>query len=281
MGATTFLETENLTLSFGGVTAVDHLTIQIPPKQITGVIGPNGAGKTSFFNCLTGVYRPNEGSIRFCGQEICGLSPDAIARLGMIRTFQNLRLFPRLSVWENLLSGFTRRYLSSPGQELLGLGKGKSGQKAMAEQASMLLASTGLSGREEVLAGDLPYGDRKRLEWARALAAQPKLLLLDEPAAGLNHGEKEELLALLNHCQKERDMAILLIEHDMELITAATEHLIVLDQGRLLAQGNPTEVLRLPEVARAYLGKGEEREKWENPCCGSMGSPSVTIRWKS
>jgi len=278
MGIPALLSVEEVVLRFGGVVAVDHVSFQISEGGIYGMIGPNGAGKTSLFNCITGFYHPTSGRIRFMGEDITQFPPHRIAQKGMIRTFQNLRLFPSLTVLENVYTGCTRSCSASP---LASLKQSREELDFLQKKAESCLNLAGVSSYGDALAGSLPYGIRKRVEWARALAGDPKLLLLDEPAAGLNRAEKQDLRQLLQTAVRELGTTVLLIEHDMDLINAVCDHLVVLDHGKLLAEGDTRPILSDPTVAQAYLGHEATKEKEDTSCSALKTSPCVTVRWKS
>ncbi len=248
------LAAEGLSLHFGGVAALSDVTLEVPEGSLLAVIGPNGAGKTSFFNCLTGYYRPNRGSVRFAGRDITRLPPDQVAALGIRRTFQNVWLFPRLTSRENVLAGAHLRATSNLVAMLLGTPALRRQERLLAEEAEHWLAYVGLAGRGDVLAADRPYGMRKRLEMARALIAHPRLLLLDEPAAGVSSVEREELADVVRRTW-ESGVTVVMIEHDVELVMRLASTVAVLDRGRLLVQGPPEPVRQDPRVIEAYLGR--------------------------
>ena len=243
------LEVRNLTISFGGLRAVDDFNIEIKKGQLYGLIGPNGAGKTTVFNLLTGVYKPNEGIIKLEDKDITGLKTIDINKAGIARTFQNIRLFKELTVLDNVKVGLHNHYHYSTIEGILRL------PKYYNERAMELLKVFELDGEAEYLASNLPYGKQRKLEIARALATDPKLLLLDEPAAGMNPNETGELMDTIRFVRDKFDMTILLIEHDMKLVSGICEELTVLNFGRILAQGQTGTVLNDPQVITAYLGE--------------------------
>ncbi len=249
------LEVKNLGISFGGLRAVDDFEISIKKGQLYGLIGPNGAGKTTVFNLLTGVYKPDEGIITLDGENITGLKTIEINKAGIARTFQNIRLFKDLSVLDNVKVGLHNHYHYSTFEGILRLPKYYKMEKAMNEKAMELLKVFELDGEADFLAANLPYGKQRKLEIARALATEPKLLLLDEPAAGMNPNETMELMDTIRFVRDNFDMTILLIEHDMKLVSGICEELTVLNFGRILAQGHTSTVLNDPQVITAYLGE--------------------------
>lgn len=249
------LEVKNLSISFGGLRAVDDFNIRIEKGCLYGLIGPNGAGKTTVFNLLTGVYKPNEGFIMLDNENITGKKTIDINRAGIARTFQNIRLFKELSVIDNVKVGLHNHNSYSTLTGILRLPRYYKVEKQMNEEAMELLKVFDLDGEAETLAANLPYGKQRKLEIARALATKPKLLLLDEPAAGMNPNETQELMDTIRFVRKHFDMTILLIEHDMRLVSGICEKLTVLNFGRILCQGETGEVLNNPEVIKAYLGE--------------------------
>lgn len=252
------LEIKNLGISFGGLRAVDDFSITIEKGQLYGLIGPNGAGKTTIFNLLTGVYKPNMGTIQLDGMNITGKKTMEINRAGVARTFQNIRLFKELTVLDNVKAGLHNQYSYSTVAGILRLPKYFKVEKTMDEKAVELLKVFDLDKEKDYLASNLPYGKQRKLEIARALATNPKLLLLDEPAAGMNPNETKELMDTIRFVRDNFDMTILLIEHDMKLVSGICEKLTVLNFGQVLAQGNTADVLNDPEVIKAYLGEEEE-----------------------
>lgn len=249
------LEVNNLCIAFGGLRAVDDFNLNIEKGELYGLIGPNGAGKTTVFNLLTGVYKPNEGIIRLDGEDITRKSTIEINHAGIARTFQNIRLFKDMSVLDNVKVGLTERFKYSTIEGILHLGKYRKVEKEMDQEAEKLLKVFDLDGEKDTMASNLPYGKQRKLEIARAMATNPKLLLLDEPAAGMNPNETKELMDTIALVRREFDMTILLIEHDMKLVSGICEKLTVLNFGRVLCQGNTKEVLSNPEVIKAYLGE--------------------------
>lgn len=249
------LEVKNLGISFGGLRAVDRFEVEIEKKQLYGLIGPNGAGKTTIFNMLTGVYKPDEGIIRLDGENLVGKSTIEINKAGIARTFQNIRLFKDLSVLDNVKAGLHNHYPYSTLEGILRLPKYKKVEREMNEKAMELLKVFGLDDKADYLASNLPYGAQRKLEIARALATSPKLLLLDEPAAGMNPNETKELMDTIRFVRDEFDMTILLIEHDMKLVSGICEEITVINFGQVLASGETSEVLNNPEVIKAYLGE--------------------------
>lgn len=249
------LEVKKLGISFGGLRAVDDFDIKIEQGQLYGLIGPNGAGKTTVFNLLTGVYKPNEGVIRLDGKDITGLKTIDINKEGIARTFQNIRLFKELTVLDNVKVGLHNHYKYSTVEGIFRLPGYFQKEKQMNEKAMELLKVFELDGEADILAANLPYGKQRKLEIARALATNPKLLLLDEPAAGMNPNETIELMDTIRFARDNFDMTILLIEHDMKLVSGICEELTVLNFGRILAQGKTSDVLNDPQVITAYLGE--------------------------
>ena len=249
------LEVNRLSISFGGLKAVDDFHVTIEKGQLYGLIGPNGAGKTTIFNLLTGVYKPNAGSIVLDGSNITGHKTIEINRRGIARTFQNIRLFRDLSVRDNVKAGLHNHYRYSTLEGILRLPAFFRTEKAMNEKAMELLKVFGLEEEWETKASNLPYGMQRKLEIARALATEPKLLLLDEPSAGMNPNETKELMDTIQFVRSHFDMTILLIEHDMKLVSGICEKLTVLNFGQVLAEGKTRDVLSDPQVIKAYLGE--------------------------
>lgn len=249
------LEVSNLSISFGGLKAVEDFGITIEQGELYGLIGPNGAGKTTVFNLLTGVYKPGRGSIILDGKVITGRKTMDINAAGIARTFQNIRLFKDLTVLDNVKAGLHNRYGYSTLEGIFRLPRYARVEKEMDEKAIELLKVFELDQESQYLASNLPYGKQRKLEIARALATGPKLLLLDEPAAGMNPNETKELMDTIRFVRDEFDMTILLIEHDMKLVSGICEELTVLNFGQVLAQGETSEVLNNPQVITAYLGE--------------------------
>ncbi|MGL6201301.1 MAG: ABC transporter ATP-binding protein [Lachnospiraceae bacterium] len=249
------LEVKNLGISFGGLRAVDDLNMSIESGSLAGLIGPNGAGKTTAFNLLTGVYQPTDGTIVLDGESIVGKKPAEICQAGVARTFQNIRLFSQMSVLDNVKVALHNHVKYSLAASILHLGSYARQERKMDEQASEFLKVFELDGDADTLASNLPYGKQRKLEIARALATEPKLLLLDEPAAGMNPNETAELMKTIELIRKQFGVTILLIEHDMKLVSGICEYLYVLNFGTELANGTPKEVLNDPKVLTAYLGE--------------------------
>lgn len=254
-GKEPILETYHLGVDFAGLTAVDDVSLLMGPTEITGLIGPNGAGKTTVFNLLTGVYKPTRGSIMLGGISLAGKSPSQIARMGIARTFQNIRLFRDMTVEDNIQVGLSHTLHTNPLEAMLRLPAYWREEKLAHEKAMELLGLFHMEHLAQDKAGSLPYGAQRRLEILRALASSPRLLLLDEPAAGMNPSETEELMEAIVDIRNKFHVAVLLIEHDMKLVMGICEGIMVLDYGRVIAKGDPDQIRSNPEVIRAYLGK--------------------------
>lgn len=248
------LDVKNLTKNFGGLTAVGDVTMELHEGELLGLIGPNGAGKTTLFNLLTGVYEPSEGTVTLDGNLLNGKAPYKIASLGLSRTFQNIRLFKDMTVLENVLVGFANHHKSHLLSSFLRLPKFYQSEADLKEKAMELLAIFNLEKDADTLAKNLPYGQQRRLEIVRALATEPKILFLDEPAAGMNPQETAELTQLIRQIKEQFNITIMLIEHDMSLVMEVTERIYVLEYGRLIAHGTPEEIKNNKRVIEAYLG---------------------------
>lgn len=259
------LVSQKMTKRFGGLIALDALDLEVQEASIHSVIGPNGAGKTTFFNCLTGFYRPDGGEIHFNSHPLTGLLPDQIVRLGIARTYQNIRLFPHLTVLENVLVGFHIHLRAGFFGIVAALPANREEERRIEEEGRRLLGLVRLSGREESLAKNLPYGEQRRLEIARALATRPKLLLLDEPTAGMNPSETQELMDFICQLRDRLGVTVLLIEHRMRVVMGISERITVLDYGKKIAEGTPEEIRKNEKVIEAYLGRGSTAERRRSP----------------
>ena len=254
----TILSTVSVTKVFGGLLAVSDVSIDVKPKSIVSIIGPNGAGKTTFFNMLTGLYRPTAGRITFDGGDVTARRPDIITSLGVARTFQNIRLFSTMSALENVMVGRHARMSAGLFGSILRTPSVRREEAAVTERAREMLDYVGLAkDLHEQTAANLSYGDQRRVEIARALASDPKLLLLDEPTAGMNPQESAQLTQFMDQLRRELDLTILLIEHDMKVVMGVSEHIWVLDHGEKIAEGEPDEIRTNDRVIEAYLGKQE------------------------
>ncbi len=252
----TLLQANNITKIFGGLVAVNDVTFTVEPGSIVSVIGPNGAGKTTFFNVLTGIYKPEKGNVIFAGQDITGWRSDQIAALGMRRTFQNIRLFGNMTVLENVLVGM-HVHLRAPIWSIIFRARNVLREETKARAKAMeLLSFVGIADKRDELAKNLPYGDQRRLEIARAMAGDPRLILLDEPTAGMNPQETAEATQLIRRLRDERGVTVILIEHDMRLVMSISERISVLDYGTKIAEGDVQTIRSNPRVIEAYLGKG-------------------------
>ncbi|WP_353947853.1 ABC transporter ATP-binding protein [Sporolactobacillus sp. Y61] len=250
------MEVKDLTKQFGGLTATDHISMNIEKNSITAVIGPNGAGKTTFFNMVTGVYKPTSGDILLDGKSIVGYKPHKVSHYGIARTFQNIRLFDDMTVLENVLVGMHQRLKAHWVGTLLQLPNIRKEEMLAKVKAYKLLEYVGLSDQLNENASNLAYGQQRRLEIARAIASRPKLLLLDEPAAGMNPKETKRLTQLIHDMSKRLDLTIILIEHDMKLVMEISDYIYVLDHGQLIAEGKPDDIRKNDRVIEAYLGTG-------------------------
>ncbi|MDF2631881.1 MAG: livG2 [Caproiciproducens sp.] len=254
------LRTENMTMQFGGVVAVDNLHLTIREHQIVALIGPNGAGKTTAFNMITGVYTPSSGKVFLQGEDITGMKPDKITRMGVARTFQNIRLFKDLTVFENIIIAKHFSMKSNVFSATLRLPGAVHEEKRMREESEALLERMGLADVRNDIASSLPYGQQRHLEIARALATSPNLLLLDEPAAGMNPQETEDLTASIKQIQQDFNLTVFLIEHHMDLVMEISDRIYVLDFGQTIGKGTPAEIQNNQRVVEAYLGVDDDAE---------------------
>jgi branched-chain amino acid transport system ATP-binding protein len=255
------LEVENLTVQFGGLKALTKVNLKVDEGEFIGLIGPNGAGKTTLFNAITGVVKPCEGDIIFRQKNIKGMRPDKIALSGVSRTFQNIRLFPKMKVFENVEIGINRVAQYGIIDAVIGLPKQRNKDKETYEEALKYLEQVGILEYKDAYAGELPYGIQRRLEIARAIATKPKILFLDEPAAGMNNDETNDLINFLGKLHKDTGIAIVLIEHHLEVVMELCKNIMVLNLGNMLAHGSPVEIQNNPDVIKAYIGERRQKNR--------------------
>ncbi len=254
------LEISNVSKFFHGLVAIDDLTIKVKPGQIYGIIGPNGAGKTTLFNCVTGIYTPEKGSIKYKGEDITGMEPHKIAQRGVLRTFQNIRLFKEMSVAENIMAGYHTKSKQKWYHAIIHTPFYKKDEQTSWEKVGELMEFFGLSQFATTPTGDLSYGNQRKVEMARALAANPELLILDEPAAGLNENETKELTEIIRNISK-MDIGIMMIEHDMDMVMNLTDYITVINFGKEISQGVPSFVQDDPRVIEAYIGSDDDEDE--------------------